>query len=131
MTEISKRMKIVLMINVIVAFIYAFFYLIIPEPYSKMIDSPYFDPGMWQTFGGTLLLLGIFGLIGLKKNEWEYVKILVEFATLWDIMLLILNVISMFTVPRSAVNMANIVVTIILLIVLIIVWIYAYLQEEK
>ena len=84
MTEISKRMKIVLMINVIVAFIYAFFYLIITEAYSKLVDAPYYEPGMWQTFGETLLLLGIFGLIAIKKNDWEYVKILVEFATLWD-----------------------------------------------
>ena len=131
MTEISKRMKIVMIINIIVAFIYGFFYLIIPEAYSKLIDAPNYDPGMWQIFGGTLLILGIFGLIALKKNEWEYFKILVEFVILWDTMVLIINIVGLFTIPSSAVNIANALVAIILLIVLIILWIYSYFQEEK
>jgi hypothetical protein len=131
MTEISKRMKIVITINIIVAFIYGFFYLIITETYSKLIDAPYYDPGMWQIFGGTLVLLGIFGLLALKKNEWEYFKILVEFVILWDTLLLIINIVNLFIIPSSAVNRANALVSIILLIVLIILWIYSYLQEEK
>ena len=131
MTEISKRMKIVISINIIVAFIYGFFYLIITEAYSKLIDAPHYDPGMWQIFGGTLVLLGIFGLIALKKDEWEYFKILVEFVILWDTMVLIINIIGLFTIPSSTVNMANALIAIVLLIVLIILWIYFYIQEGK
>ena len=131
MAELSKEMKIVLIINAIVAFIYGFFYLIIPDIYRNLVDAPYYDPGMWRSFGATAFALGIFSLIIIKRAEWEKGKMFFEFAVLWLIAVLILNIYSFITYPGSATSKANNAFSIVLLIVLVIYNAYFYYRESK
>ncbi|MFX0186568.1 MAG: hypothetical protein ACFE8A_02410 [Candidatus Hodarchaeota archaeon] len=131
MAEISKNMKIVIIINVIAAFIYGFMYLVIPEIIATLNDSPHFDPHMWRIFGGTAIALGIFAVIMIMRAEWESSKIFWEFAIVWLIIVLIINLIMTISVPRSAVNLASQWFDNVVVIVLIIVDIYFYLQEGK
>jgi len=69
MAELSKFFKIVLLIDVIAGVIYGILYLFIPEIYADLIDSPSFSLQFWRLWGVTCLLLGIFGIIGLIRNE--------------------------------------------------------------
>jgi len=131
MAEISKEMKIVIIINVIVGLIFAFMYIIIPDTVAKMTDAPTYDPHATQVVGGSMLVLCIGGIIALKRNEWEGAKLLWEVVILWGIITLILNIVAVIAYPGSAVYIANMWFDIILLIVLIILNIYMYQREGK
>ncbi len=131
MTEISKRMKLLLIINTIIAFIYGFFYLVIPEILADLNDAPNYDPHFWRLWGGLLIVLGIFGVLMIKRAEWESIKILWEFVIIWLIMTNIINLATLFIITRSAVNFGSELFDIILIFALIVVGIYFYLQEGK
>ena len=131
MAEISKNMKILIGIHIIIAIIYGFLYLVIPEIFSKLIDAPYFDPHVWRLWGGTLLILVIFGVLMIKRAEWENMKIFWEFIIIWLIMIFIIDLVTLFAISRSATNISSQLVDIILVGVLIVVDIYFYMQEGQ
>ena len=74
MVEISKEGKIIISINVIVALLYAFFFLGIPEIYRDLTNSVCFFSVCWRQLGGTFLVIGIFGIIALLRKEWEQIR---------------------------------------------------------
>jgi len=88
MAEISKEAKIVLLINIIASFIFAFIFLGIPEIYADLTNEAYFSPICWRQLGGTLLVLGIFGIIALIRKEWEQVRIFWELGIAFLIVLI-------------------------------------------
>ena len=131
MTEISKRMKLLLIIDTICAFIYGFLYLVIPEILAALNDPTYYDPHFWRLWGGLCIVFGIFGILMIKRAEWEGMKILWEFVIIWLIMMILVNIMTMFMIRRSAVNFASELFDIILISVLIVVNTYLYLQEGQ
>ena len=104
---------------------------IFTEIYRDLVDASYYDPGMWRTFGATCFLLGIFCLIVIMRAEWERGKILYEFAILWVIAVLILNIWTIIVLPGSATAKANNAFNIVLLIVIAIYSAYFYYRESK
>ena len=92
MAEISKEAKIIFLLNAITSFIFAFFFLIIPEIYADWINAAYFAPICWRQIGGTLLVLGIFSIIGLIRKEWEQVRIVWELGIAFIIVLVCVDI---------------------------------------
>lgn len=92
MDEISKEAKIIILITVIAAFLYAFFFLGIPEIYRDLTNSMFFSPVCWRQLGGTFLVLGIFGVIALLRKEWEKIRIYWELGIVFLIMLLCVDI---------------------------------------
>ena len=131
MAEMSKEMKIVMIVNVIVSFIYTFFHLIIPEIYYQLTDAPVFDIHYWRLFGGSLLVLGIVGIIAVIRAEWEHVKITFEIATFYLIMVFILNIVTFITITSSVSYFVSQLIATILCFILIVLNIYFYLREQK
>ena len=131
MAEISKEMKIVLIIDVIASFIFMVLYLIIPDLYASMIDPLVFDPYYWRAFGGTLLALFIMSLIALKRAEWEQVKVVIELAIIWTSIILILNIWELIALPISPTYIETTITDSILLVVLIILNAFFYYREQK
>jgi len=131
MTEISKQFKIILIFNIIVAFIYGFMYLVIPEVTRILRDALFYDPLFWRLWGGTCIALGTLGLIGLMRNEWESLKILIEFAILWLIVALIVNLWSFTFMFRTPAGVAIQWFDNILIFVIIVMDTYFYMQEGK
>lgn len=131
MAEMSKEMKIVFIVNIIVAFIYGFFELIIPEIYYQLTDAPAFDIQFWRDVGGTLLVLGIFGIIAIIRADWEKVKIAFEIAIVFLIMLFILDIVAYITITGSSTWIISQVIATIITAILIVLDIYFYLREEK
>lgn len=131
MAEISKELKIILIVDIIVAIYYGVLYLLIPEVYYRMNDAPAFDLQMWRLFGGTIFILGICGIIALKRGDWEAVKPLMELVILWLIMVAVLDIIWIFSIAASPTYIRSITTTIIILIVLISANIYLYQREKK
>ena len=131
MAEISKQFKIVLYINFIIALIYGFFFLVIPEIYEQLADAPYSNPPLLRLWGATIIILGLFALIAAQRAEFENIKIVIELAILWLLAVGILNLAALAYVPMSPTNLASSIVDAIVPLVLFIVDLYFYRQEQK
>ncbi|TFG29009.1 MAG: hypothetical protein EU532_04095 [Promethearchaeota archaeon] len=131
MVEASKEVKIVLLINAIVALIYGFMYFIIPDITNQLNDGPYYNPQFYQLFGGTCFTLAIIALLAVKRGEWENLKTVLELGILWLIFVLIINFWSFAYMPYSTTAIASQAFDIIVVIIIIIVDIWVYLRESK
>ena len=131
MAEISKVTKIVLIIDIIASFIFMVLYLIIPDIYASLIDPLVFDPYYWRAFGGTILSILIIALIVFKRGEWDQVKVVIEFAIIWLIIILSLNIWELIALTISPTYRETTVSNSILLGVLIILNVFIYYREEK
>jgi len=131
MAEFSKEMKIVLIINMFVAFIYGIMYVFLPEAVYSLNDAPYFDPHFWRLFGGALIALGFPVLLGILKGDWDYIKLFFLFAIILLIILVLVNLTSNIYVTRSATNLVFHWLDTIVMIVLIVFNAFFYLREEK
>ncbi len=131
MAEFSKEMKIVLIINMIVAFVYGIMYVFLPEAVYSLNDAPYFDPHFWRLFGGALFATGFPVLLGLIKKEWDYIKLIFLFSIILLIILALVNITSNIYVTRSATNLVFHWLDTIVMIVLIVFNTFFYLREEK
>jgi len=127
MTEISKEVKIVFIINIIVAIIYAIQYLVLPDIFSS--GTPYYNPYLIRVYGGTMVVLIIGGLIGLKRGELETLKPVWELIILWDIMVLILVIASFIYMPWTPTDLVRVWVGIIVMPILIVINIYFYYKQ--
>lgn len=131
MAEISRNMKILFIVDAIICFIYAIFYLIIPETFSQIVEYGYFDPVYWRHFGATALVIGLFCLIAVRRANWEQVKVILEIGIVWVISILGIAIWEYIFIPATAIGRANTLFIIILLIVVICINIYFYIQEAK
>lgn len=131
MPEVTKEVKIILLIDAIAALIFTILYLVIPETYASLVDPLVFDPYYWRAFGGTLLVLAIMALIALKRAEGEQVKFIIEFAILWCVVILALNIWELIVLPLSPTYTQTTWFDSILLIILIILNLYFYNRDLK
>ena len=56
MAELSKEVKIILLINAIPAFIYGFLFLIIPDIYVEITDAMFYNPVNLRQLGASILI---------------------------------------------------------------------------
>lgn len=130
MVEISKGLKIVLIINAIIGLIFAFLYLAISQIYLSLIQWPFYDPYYSWLFGGTLLIVSIFTLLAIKRAEWKQIRIIFELIIAWQIMILILNILSLILIPAPITSLINTWVSNFLLIILISANVYFYTKQS-
>ena len=126
MTEITKRLKIYLLIDAIIGLVFAFFYLVAPYYYLSLIEWPFFDPYYSWAFGGAFLILSSFLLISIKLNQWEKAKSVLEITIAWQMLILILNIISLIFIPTPIFSIIILWLTNIIFITLIGLSIYFY-----
>lgn len=131
MADLSKEMKIVILINTIVALIYGIFQLFLTEWYAAVTDFPVFDIHFTRVSGGTLFVLSIFGFYVFLKKQWADFKLFFEFVIIYQIMLLILDIVYLATITYSATNFASILIATIITALLIAINIFFYLKEGK
>ena len=67
MVEVSKEIKIVLLINAIVALIYGIMYMIIPDVTNALTDGPYYNPAFYQLLVALVSRLLLFLYLHLKE----------------------------------------------------------------
>ncbi|MFW9820977.1 MAG: DUF4345 family protein [Candidatus Thorarchaeota archaeon] len=131
MAEISKEFKILLLINIVVAFVYGVLYTFLPNVVYSLNDAPYFDNHFWRLFGGVLIGIGITTLLGLKKGDWDSMKLYVLYAIIFLIITGIINVTSTIYITRSATNMIFHWIDNIVIIVFAVIDSFFYWKEEK
>lgn len=101
MAELSKAAKIMFLVNAIVSFIFTLFFLVIPEIYADLMNPPQFCSITIRQVGGSLLVLGVFSVVGLIRKEWEQVRIVWELGILWLIVILSIDTWAMVAVAGS------------------------------
>ena len=130
MVEIKKSLKLLLLINAIVGLIFAFLYLVIPHIYLSLTQWPFYDPYYSWAFGGNLLILSLFTLLAIKRNEWEKIKIIFELIIAWQLTILVLSIIGLILIPAPITSLISTWVNNFLLIILIIANLYLYSKQK-
>jgi len=131
MAELSKEVKIVFIINVILAFIYAFLFLVIPDTYAQVFDVYMYNPISYRQIGASILVLGIGNVLAIKRDDLEKAKILWEITIIWLILVLIIGIWGAFAFPGTAANQASTWIANTILIVLSLLNIYVYYRVTK
>jgi len=131
MTELSKELKIVLLIDGIASFFYGFMFLVIPEIYFSLSDEPYPNVHLHRLWGGTIALLGIFALITVKRGEWESGKSIIELSILWLLSVCVISLASLAYVKRSPTNITSTWSDIIVTFVFFLMNLYFYQKQKK
>lgn len=125
MAELSKEAKIIYMVNAIVAFIFTILFLIIPEIYADFMSSSFYCPITWRQLGGSILVLGVFSIVGLLRKEWEQVRIVWELGILWLIVLLCVDFWGIIVITGSFDYV------VIIMLILVALNIFFYFRERK
>ena len=131
MAELSKEVKIILLINAIPAFIYGFLFLIIPDIYVEITDAMFYNPVNLRQLGASILILGIGNVVAIKRNDMDKLKIFWEMGILWLIIMDILGIWSAIVYPGSAAALISTWIGNVILFVLTILNIYIYYKETK
>lgn len=131
MAEISKEFKLLLLINVIIAFVYGILYTFLPNIVYSLNDAPYFDNHFWRLFGGVLIAIGIITLLGLKKGDWDSMKLFVLYAIIFLIITGLINVTSTIYITRSATNLIFHWLDNVVIIAFAVIDAFFYMREEK
>jgi hypothetical protein len=131
MVEMSKEYKIIVLVNIIAAFIYGILYVFFPDFLYSVNDAPYFDPHFWRLFGGALLAVGIVGLYGFLKVDWDEIKLFMLYGITILLVILLLNLISNTYVIRSATNLIFHWIDNVVIIILLIINVFFYMRENK
>ncbi|MFX0072257.1 MAG: hypothetical protein ACFFAO_14315 [Candidatus Hermodarchaeota archaeon] len=129
MSEMSKQLRLLLIFDSIVTFVFMFFYLIIPEIYASMVDSFAYDPYYWRAFGATLLVLGIMALVSLKRADMSQIKLVLELAVLWIAIITALTLWELIFIPISPTYWIFTLVNSILLIFILLLNAFFYYKE--
>jgi hypothetical protein len=129
MGEIKKNLKILLLINAIIGLVFSFFYLAIPFWYLSLIQWPFFDPYYSWAFGGVFLITSSFILFILKKDDWQRGKTVFEITIAWEILILVLNVISLIFIPSPLDSIITTWIYNIIFIILIVINIKFYSKK--
>jgi hypothetical protein len=132
MEDIMNKVKILLLIDAIAAFFFCFLYLIITDIY--LIDFSkwtYPDPYFPKAFGGTLLVLGIFALLAIRKEKWEQIKIFIELVITWMMIIFILNILELIFIDLTFNYYLNTILDSLVLAFLIILNLYYYIKQQN
>jgi hypothetical protein len=131
MTEITKSMKALLLVNIIIGLIFAFFYIGASYYYLSLVQWPFFDPYYSWAFGGVFFILSTFLLRSIKGNHWDKCKIVFEINIAWYILILVLNIFSLIFIPAPIISIITTWIYNIVFIILSIFNIYFYNKKEK
>lgn len=119
MVELSKEVKYVFYIDLIVAIIYTIQYLVLTD--ILFAGGTYYNPHYMRVIGGTVLAFAIGGVIALKRGELEKLKPVWELVIIWWIIVLILDIASLTYMPYASMEIVRTWITIIVLIGLVVV----------
>ena len=86
--EISKGLKILFIIEVIVSYLFGIIYLGFTEVYIDIVGWPYYDPIAGRVLGISLLTYGTCSLIAFIRKDWNTAKIVIELQIIWHILIL-------------------------------------------
>ena len=130
MTEIKKITKIALLWYTIAGLLFAFFYLVLTDLYIAFTQWPYYDPVMFWSLGGTMLVLAIGYLMCFFRKEWEEIKLYFLVTLLWMIYFIIMNIITVVLLGLPDMALMSQLMNIILLTFNVLLAIFCWLKQR-
>jgi len=125
--EISKGLKILFILEFIVANIYGVTYLFFTEWYIEFVAWPFDDPIVGRMLGVSLMTFGITSLIAYLRNNYDTAKLAVELQIYWHIL-------ALFVVIGGGIIldlMVDIWIFIIILSPFLVAFLYFYIKEMR
>jgi hypothetical protein len=125
--EISKWLKILFILEFIVANIYGITYLFLTEWYIAFVAWPYNDPIVGRMLGVSLMTYGITSLIAFVRKNYETAKLAVELQIFWHIL-------ALFVVIGGGIVlnlMADVWIFIVILSPFLVAFLYFYITEMR
>ena len=95
MTEIKKITKVALIWYTVAGFLFAFMFIVLTDFTMNFMQWPYNDPINFWFQGGTMLVFAIMTLLALFIKEWERIKLSFFLIIIWDIMVLIMDIVAL------------------------------------
>ncbi|MHA2397446.1 MAG: hypothetical protein ACXADU_00985 [Promethearchaeota archaeon] len=81
--ELSKWLKIVLLVHFILGIILGIIFLFIPEFYCTLVGVVLMDHGMLRLIGAASIALGMGSFLAYRSNDWDKAKIIVQLELIW------------------------------------------------
>ncbi|MFW9784515.1 MAG: hypothetical protein ACFFFB_19700 [Candidatus Heimdallarchaeota archaeon] len=81
--ELSKGLKIVLLIHFALGIILGIIFLFIPEIYCSLVGFPMIDSGSLRIIGAASLALGSSSFLAFRTNDWEKTKLFIIMEFIW------------------------------------------------
>lgn len=125
--EISKGLKILFILEFIVACIYGITYLFFTEWYIEFVAWPFDDPIVGRMLGVSLMTYGITSLIAYLRKNWDTAKLAVELQIFWHIL-------ALFVVIGGAIIldlMEDMWIFIVILSPFLVAFLYFYFKELR
>ncbi|UCC20047.1 MAG: hypothetical protein JSV62_01835 [Promethearchaeota archaeon] len=125
--EISKGLKILLILEFIVANIYGITYLFFTEQYIALVAWPFDDPIVGRMLGVSLMTYGLCSLIAFLRKDWKTARIVIELQIFWHI--LGLGVVIIGSIVLNLIE--DMWIFIVILAPFLVAFIYFYIAEQK
>ena len=125
--EISKGLKILLILECIVANIYGITYLFFTEQYIALVAWPFEDPIVGRMLGVSLMTYGLCSLIAFLRKDWKTARIVIELQIFWHI--LGLGVVIISSIVLNLIE--DMWIFIVILAPFLVAFIYFYIVEQK
>jgi len=87
--QIPYGLKITFLVHFVVAGVFGFVFLLIPQMFSGMMGAPISDPHHVNTFrlvGAALIAFAASSWFAYRETVWERVKIVVQMEIVWTIL---------------------------------------------
>ncbi|MFX1455676.1 MAG: hypothetical protein ACFFDB_09910 [Promethearchaeota archaeon] len=131
MTEIKKITKIALLWYTVAGFLFAFMFIVITDFTMNFMQWPYNDPVNFWFQGGTMLVLAITTLLAFFIKEWERIKLFFFLVIIWDIMVLIMDIVIAVTLNFPATPFMMIIIFIILLTFNLVIGLVSWMAQRS
>ncbi|NHJ19511.1 MAG: hypothetical protein EAX91_01115 [Candidatus Lokiarchaeota archaeon] len=131
MTEIKKITKISLIWYTVAGFLFAFMFIVLTDFTMSFMQWPYNDPIDFWFQGGTMLVLAITTLLALFKKEWEGIKLFFFLVIIWDIMVLIMDIVAVAILNFSETTFLFMITFIILLSFNLVIGLVSWMTQRR
>ena len=81
--ELSKGLKIVLLVHFVLGIILGMIFLFIPEYYCNLLGVDMTDHGALRLIGAASIALGGSSFLAYRSKDWEKAKLLVQMDLIW------------------------------------------------
>jgi hypothetical protein len=97
----------------------------------NFIQWPYNDPVNFWFQGGTMLVMAITTLLALFMKEWEGIKLFFFLVIIWDIMVLIMDIVAVVILNFPETPFLTMITFIIILTFNLVIGLVSWMTQRK
>ena len=98
-TEVSKGLKITLILSIFVTLLFGVEFAIFPDLYREVVEWPFVDPVFMRFFGVTFFAIAFMLYQVVKIKEWSRIRIFVQFMIVELVLIDVINFWSIMKIP--------------------------------